>query len=245
MSLQALTWALDQDVPNSGAKLVLISLANYADHTSGEAYPGQKLLAQEASMTSRSVRRHLVALEKMGLIERQRRTRKDGSRTSDLYILKIANRTKSTGQPENVSSLEPVSEPTLPKGSDATASANEVLTDTVWRLCPDKLQALGVSDKWCRSMLGKWLKAYQPEKVLRAVKAAERIGTRDPIPYITEVLAKGGAANTDDGDKIIVRRNTKPFEAWQKYCARTNNPKIYTFKLNDKVEVPSLWPPRF
>jgi len=88
MSVQAITWAIEQDVGVPAQKLILICLANYADKT-GVCWPGQKALAEDASMTERSVRTHIKALEAAGLISRQERRRADQTRTSDQYTLNI------------------------------------------------------------------------------------------------------------------------------------------------------------
>ncbi len=69
MSIQAVAWALEQDVPNSGMKLVLIALANRAEKDTGECYPSLRRLEREASMSRRSVQRHLQTLWREGFIE--------------------------------------------------------------------------------------------------------------------------------------------------------------------------------
>lgn len=99
-----MTWAFEQDVePN--AKLVLLALANRANHETGICYPGQDLLAHECSMSSRTVRRHLRALEDRGLLQRRARMLPEGrGRSSDEYRLaiyqpdKLASRSGPTGQ---------------------------------------------------------------------------------------------------------------------------------------------------
>lgn len=74
----------------------------------------------------------------------------------------------------------------LPPVAKATAQS---VNDLVWRECPQRLQDLGLSERAARSNLGRWLKQTKsPEKVLAAVEAAERAGTKDPVPYIVEAL---------------------------------------------------------
>lgn len=86
MSVQALTWAFNQQIGSSGAKFVLVALADHAD-VDGWCHPGQKRLAKYTDMSDRSVRTHLVWLEEKGFIKRVRRARTDGSRSSDGYWL--------------------------------------------------------------------------------------------------------------------------------------------------------------
>lgn len=88
MSIEALSWAFNLDLPSSGAKLTLLALANYSSE-SGEAFPSQKAMAQKTCLCERAIRTHLVTLEDLGLISRVGRTRANGSFTSDLFQLNI------------------------------------------------------------------------------------------------------------------------------------------------------------
>ena len=88
MSVQAISWALKQQVGNPVAKLVLIALANYAD-ADGYCWPSQALLAAECGISLRCVRENLTRLEMVGAIDRKERRRPDGTRRSDGVSLKI------------------------------------------------------------------------------------------------------------------------------------------------------------
>ena len=107
MSIQAINWALRQEVKPSARKFVLVCLANYAD-ADAMCFPGQASIARDTGQSERSVRAHLSALESGGLITRSHRQRLDGSRTSDIYELILAadsssscdaNRQRSPNQP--------------------------------------------------------------------------------------------------------------------------------------------------
>jgi hypothetical protein len=69
MSIQAVAWALDQDIPNAGLKLVLIALCNHADKSTGELFLRHSTVEKEASMSRSSVQRHVKTLADMGIIE--------------------------------------------------------------------------------------------------------------------------------------------------------------------------------
>src|SRR5690606_21892293 len=86
MSVQAIAWAFEQYVPQPGAKLVLLALANFANEQ-GLCWPSQATIAELTSQGVRTVRRHLATLEEMGLIARQARIREDGTYASDAYQL--------------------------------------------------------------------------------------------------------------------------------------------------------------
>ena len=88
MSIEAISWAFNTVLPNSGMKLTLLALCNYANED-GEAYPSQKALAEKTCLCERAIRTHLVALEEAGLIARKARTRANGSFTSDLFQIYI------------------------------------------------------------------------------------------------------------------------------------------------------------
>lgn len=87
MSVYAIVWAYEQDVPNSGAKFTLVTAAQYCNDQ-GICWVKQETLAEDMSMDRRSVMRHLEKLENdYKLIERKERRRKDGTRASDLIQL--------------------------------------------------------------------------------------------------------------------------------------------------------------
>lgn len=73
MSIQAVSWALQQRVEDAAAKLVLISLANHANHRTGLCWPTVALIAEEASQSERTVQRKLPLLEEGGFIRIERR----------------------------------------------------------------------------------------------------------------------------------------------------------------------------
>lgn len=89
-------WACDQQTGSPGRKLVLMTLAEFAD-TSGVAYPSQSTIAQVSEQSVRTVREHLAQLESDGLIQRTIRYREGGTRTSDVYTLSLP--AKSAGMP--------------------------------------------------------------------------------------------------------------------------------------------------
>lgn len=86
MSAQALTWAYAQTVKPATAKFVLVTLAN-ASNGDGYCWPGQRRLMEWTGMSERALRDQISVLEAAGLIVRERRHRKNGSRTSDGYWL--------------------------------------------------------------------------------------------------------------------------------------------------------------
>lgn len=87
MSVELMGWAFKQDI-RPGPKLVLLSLADHANGHTRLCIPGQKAIAEQCSMSVRTVQRHLETLEASGLITREARMRGEGrGRTSDRYYL--------------------------------------------------------------------------------------------------------------------------------------------------------------
>jgi len=156
MSVQAMTWAFEQQV-EPHAKLVLLALANRANHETGLCYPGQERIGQECSMSARTVRRHLKSLEQQGLITRRARMLPEGrGRTSDEYRLAYyqpdnasarsgptgqngtTNRSKRDDQPDTVvrgTVSEPKEEPKDKK------QRNTSMTET-WEPDPTNLERI-------------------------------------------------------------------------------------------------------
>lgn len=91
MSIQAVAWAISQRVGSPTGKVLLMCLANYANEH-GECWPSQKTISKEAELGERATRDWLKKLEQAGFIERHRRNRNDGSRTSDLIILNLSKK---------------------------------------------------------------------------------------------------------------------------------------------------------
>lgn|SRR5687768_6191187 len=89
MSIDALSWAFNLDLPNSGIKLTLLALANYANEENCTAYPSQKTIAKKTCLSDRAIRSHLVVLEQLGVISRVSRKREDGTFTTDLFTLNV------------------------------------------------------------------------------------------------------------------------------------------------------------
>ena len=67
MSIQAVAWALKLTIRPAAVKLLLISIANYADDK-GVAWPSKSTLAKDCSIDKSGVCRHLLTLQDMGLI---------------------------------------------------------------------------------------------------------------------------------------------------------------------------------
>jgi len=134
MSLDLMSWAFKQDV-HPGPKLVLLALADHANGQTGLCIPGQKLLAEQCSMSVKTVQRHIKALEDAGLLRREARMRGEGrGRTSDRYFLgdntgltRQVGTTKATNQDDQCDTVV-VAEPEENRKEEPYASRKESTT---------------------------------------------------------------------------------------------------------------------
>jgi hypothetical protein len=86
MSTQAMSWAFEQQELSTGAKFLLVAIADVADGH-GVAWCGRVLLAERCCCTPKTVSENMAKLEDAGLIVRRERRRLNGSRTSDWIVL--------------------------------------------------------------------------------------------------------------------------------------------------------------
>jgi len=68
MSIKAVTWAFEQRLDDSVAKLVLIGIADRYNPEFGYAYPAVKWLAQVADCSERTVQRKIQFLQDIGMV---------------------------------------------------------------------------------------------------------------------------------------------------------------------------------
>lgn|GEM_PF-556830 len=93
--------AMKQPGLKPATKIVLYWLAEHHNGETGACFPSLKTLERKCEMNRSTVVRHLEALEKQGLIQRNRRERDNGSQTSTSYILRltpVAERTSPCGK---------------------------------------------------------------------------------------------------------------------------------------------------
>lgn len=87
MSIQAVAWAIEQDLP-ARPKLVLVSIANHANHVDGYCWLKASTIAKEAACTPRSVYTFIGGLVRNGFIRKALRRSEDGKqRANDYWIL--------------------------------------------------------------------------------------------------------------------------------------------------------------
>src|SRR3990167_19811 len=98
MSFDSVAWAWRQRGLSPAQKIVLIGLADHTDRNHSTAFPSLSTLAQECELGASTIKAALSELETKGLISREQRWRDDGSRTSNLYNLRLDS---GYGRPES------------------------------------------------------------------------------------------------------------------------------------------------
>src|SRR5262249_27189193 len=80
-------WALEQDLP-ARPKLVLVSIANHANHVDGYCWLKAETIARESACTPRSIYNFVGQLVRNGFIRKAKRKSDDGKqRANDYWIL--------------------------------------------------------------------------------------------------------------------------------------------------------------
>lgn len=100
MAFEVMAWAVKQDVPNSGAKLVLLLLANHTNGHTGQCNPSQGLLAKECCMGLSTLRRHLADLEEAGFISVVPQYAENMKRPNQ-YIINFQERPQESTEDQN------------------------------------------------------------------------------------------------------------------------------------------------
>lgn len=95
MSVEAMTWAWKQSIPNH-MKIVLLALADHAN-SDGLCWPGQDGIAEKCSVKPRALRDSLSRLEAEGLIQRRKRRGAQGEYLSDSYQLPVQRQATAIG----------------------------------------------------------------------------------------------------------------------------------------------------
>jgi hypothetical protein len=124
MSLEALTWALHQNVGDPISKLLLIGLANHCDRE-GICFPSRKLLAQYAECSIDSVDRKLAKLCESEVLVKETCFRPNGEQTSNTYrLVGVAAPSSPPGAAPSGPPSRTAVRPPGPQGSAAPITLN-------------------------------------------------------------------------------------------------------------------------
>lgn len=119
------------------AKIVLYWLADHHNSETGMCFPSLKILADECEMDVATVKRHLISLEGLGLIERTRRHRENGSQTSTQYILRMREPLAQNAPPPSAKCATPLAQNDTPHNLGNINHGNEPIGETKKRRKPE------------------------------------------------------------------------------------------------------------
>ena len=88
MSIKYLLAAMNARVGSSGAKLVLIALADNADNDRGKCWPSVRSVSEKCEMSEKTVRDHIGRLVEIGYVSIQHRSQ-DGVSLPNVYSLNL------------------------------------------------------------------------------------------------------------------------------------------------------------
>ncbi|EMC4229585.1 helix-turn-helix domain-containing protein [Cronobacter dublinensis] len=153
MSMSLMAKAMGISVGNPLRKLVLIKLADNANDQ-GECWPSYQHVADQCEIGRSTVKGHIRALEKMGLLRREYRKNGDLNQ-SNLFYLTLDNQVKKASgkggagaAPITSHSLEPVIEPITSENATASSGAMKKQDDLVVAVRPDAGIQTPKGDKW-------------------------------------------------------------------------------------------------
>lgn len=232
MSIQAVAWALDQDLP-ARPKLVLVSIANHANHTDGYCWLKAETIAAEASCSPRAVFNFVGDLIRNGYLRKAPRRATDGRQRANDYWIMFAREPvkwiKDRGAGEVDEADEDETDDAIAEVSadtDAEAAQDDVTQDVV---PPDAPGACGSVDdsqplestQLPAGAVGPHAPACSHKDSAKPSKTnPEKAGTpkgpprgyRPPPPPPPQPV---GSTISGNGDFIFVFYPSKAYDAWK------------------------------
>lgn len=260
MSIQAVAWVLDQEFPTKAAraKLVLIAIANHADHTNGYCWLRADTIAREAACAERSVFRFVGALIRNGYIRRERRHGSDGRRRATDYwlLLDRAPAKWHWGGADVDDDLDDAAEDSPESSDDGDTTSSTVASLPHDRVADggapvensevihcEHVLSDGPSDSGvsCSIMLNH--PKPNPEKAARATEpSVDRKPSGPPRTYrpppVIEPDPQGAVSPDRERKPVFVFLGTPAWEAWVSYKKATTG---ITWTLTTRAEIVGRW----
>jgi hypothetical protein len=239
VSIQAVGWALEQDLP-ARPKLVLVAIANHADHTDGYCWLKAETIAREAACKKRSIYNFIGALVRNGYIRRAQKKADDGKqRANDYWLLfgrkqepwvsgPLVEATEADDAPEETEGV--VDDPQNFVEPDACDDTRQPDTS---KPVDKHVYASGPSESACtRKRIEEPSKTKPKESGGRESTAAALRHYREPPPQpLGEVR--------NNAKDIFVYENSRAYDAWAKLKAREQG--ITRWHLTTRKLVDGVW----
>lgn len=219
MSIQAVAWALDQNLP-ARPKLVLVSIANHANHNDGYCWLKVDTIASEASCSSRAVFNFIGDLIRNGFVRKAPRRGEDGKqRANDYWILinRVPAEWIKAGKDNDPDSAEVDDDEAQDIGAypEQNAVGSEVETEAP---APVEIpaDACGPTAPVCSHKDSDEPSKIKPEENARARPYTPRSYHPPPPPPAQPVAAVAGVK----GQYRFVYDNSRAYQAWAKVKAK-------------------------
>lgn len=228
MSIQAVAWAIEQTIP-AGPKLVLISIANHANHTDGYCWLKAETIAAEASCTARGVYRIIAALIRNGYIRKERRRSENGKQRATDYWILFGRLEASWDWGKGVES-EDERETQDVVGEDEQDDPVSLGDDPLCDAVDKQFESCGPSDSGRPP-----IRIAEPSKIKPEKDARERT-VMPPRRYQPPPPQPLGAVVADKKAKqIFVYEGTRAWDAWIAFKRRTSG--VPSWNLSTTVVV--------
>lgn len=246
MSIQAVAWALEQDLP-ARPKLVLVSIANHANHTDGYCWLKAETIAGEAACTSRSVYRFIGGLVRNGYLRKAPRKGEDGKQRANDYWI-IFNREPADwdwGAGLDEDGVDPIADDDAVEDATTTTSSNvadlpqepishgEGTSPTVSEPVDMHAVSHGPYDSGVsRKRIDEPSKTNPKGPALGAAASAGMRGYRPPPPQPIGAVVEGAK------QQIFVFEGSKAWKAWIDHIRRTEG---RSWSLTSRACIDGQW----
>ena len=247
MSIQAVAWALEQDLP-ARPKLVLVAIANHANHVDGYCWLKVATIAREAACQPRSVYNFVGALVRNGYIRKQLRKGDDGKqRATDYWILfdreeKPWDQDAQLGADEadgeaSDSDLSPTDDTTSSEPMERHASGENAEPDA----CDDTRQPVEMSSGACGPVAPPCRRySEEPSKTNpKASSASARVHDAALRAYRPPPPQPVGADPALPTKQVFVFDNTPAYQAWAKRMAIDHG--LRSWNLTTRMLIDGQW----
>jgi hypothetical protein len=252
MSIQAVAWALEQNIP-ARPKLVLVAIANHADHTDGYCWLRAETIASEAACSPRGVFNFVGDLIRNGYLRKQQRKGDDNKqRANDYWILFhreaaewIKDRAPGEPDDDDVGDADTTTsgEPDAPGACGSACGQDAVV------LVENAPGAVGPHAPACSRK-----DSEEPSKTNLQRTEPEASFARAPRSYAPPPVAPEiqGATHKQTNERVFVIKGTRAWDAWMAYrrdVERKNGCNTYRQHIEgvghrEGWDFPSLFPPR-
>jgi hypothetical protein len=251
VTIQAVSWVLSQDAQHLPPKprLVLLAIANHADHVNGYCWLRLETLADECAIPVRSLFRYIGALVRNGYLRKQLRKGEDGKqRATDYWILFDRapadwNWAASGDEPEG-DEAQDVVEPSATVADGGNDLADGAEAEKVHELADGPSAIVGTGSE----------SADEPSKTNPKKRDGDDRFAQSPRHYKPPPVAAPqpqGALHPDASKPIFVYRGTEAWRAWVAHKKRERGGIEWTLTTTLTIDgerrtgwhFPTLFPP--